>query len=100
MDWFYNNTKYSTQRIDLEDFYNSCGNNQRLKKLYPVSKVEYENIVYPVVYHTKWDKCFLFDCIHVGGNTTKISAWIKDIYYPKRTFITQANKLDLVVYAN
>lgn len=97
MDWNYKDIKYSSGgSFDWDNFYCRYGDVKKLPRLYPVTTDDWKGTTYTVVYHTKWDKCFLIDYLHVGGNTAKLSAWIRDIYNPEKTVITQADKLELV----
>lgn len=68
MDWNYKDIKYSSGgSFDWDNFYCRYGDVKKLPQLYPVTTDDWKGTTYTVVYHTKRDKCFLIDYLHVGG---------------------------------
>jgi len=84
--WVYKGTNYTTKRIDWKnpDYTNAIRND--------------DNMV--LVYNASWDKCYWLSQLTESGNTSKVCAFLFDIYKEKHCYFTNTKHLYLVIKKN
>lgn len=104
--WTYkNNTFGVVNDLSLQEYYDSNYSLKNFKEF--ATENNHPNIVFrcyadpllldePLVYHTRWNKCFWLESLRYSGRGNKLKAYITDVYNEKKYHYTEAKDLRFV----